>query len=348
MVRWLSAVALLLVGFFGLTLAILLPTVVVPASKKTPLDLNITLRSSGSATVLDAATGKERTVQLRATRIVRSDSQASDSQNTTMNESLCIVIVQGSTPDCVRAPDPRLLSVTTDRVTTNRKSAEAVHVARWNENVNGDTSVRHVGLAYKWPIDAQKKTYLFFNPDVNKAIPATYAGESSINGLTVYKFVSKTGVLPYKILGTLSGTYDDTRTVWIEPSTGAIIDGVEHQVQKLENGQVALDTVLSFDKSAIDSQTSFAKSKINDLRLAQIWMPLIAGVLGIAAIVGGILLARPRRGTKGPQDGDGDHGERPPTPDGGPGEAAQAPSPDGAPRRGFPGYEEERVGSSQT
>lgn len=316
--RWISAVVLILLGVFGLTLAILLPTVVVPASKKTPLDLNITLHSSGPAKLLDATTGQIKTVRLRATRIVRSDSHASNRTNTTVNESLCIVIVQGITPDCVSASDPRLLSVTTDRVTTNRKSAEAVHVPGWGENVNGDTSVRHVGMAYKWPIDAQKKTYLFFNPDVKKAIPATYEGESKINGLTVYRYVSKTGVLPYKILGTLDGTYDDTRIVWIEPQTGAIIKGVEHQVQKLTDGQLVLDTVLSFDKSAIDYQTNFAKTKINDLRKAQLWLPLIVGVLGLAALVGGILLARSSRGAGGPRDGDGDHGEGPTQPDSGP------------------------------
>jgi hypothetical protein len=263
------------------------------------------LHSSGPAKVLDATTGQLKDVELRATRVVRTDSHASDSTNTTVNETLCIVIVQGPTPDCVPSSDPRLLSVTTDRVTTDRKSAEAVYVPGWGANVNGDTSVRHVGLAYKWPIDAQKKTYLFFNPDVKKAFPATYEGESKINGLTVYKYVSKTGVLPYKILGTLPGTYDDTRTVWVEPQTGAIIKGVESQVQTLTGGQVALATTLTFDKSAIDYQTNFAKSKINDLRKAQIWLPIIAGVIGLAALIGGILLLR--RPSKA--DGSGRHGQ---------------------------------------
>jgi Porin PorA len=301
------------VGLFGVVLAILMPTVVVNGSKKTPLDLNITQVSSGPAKLLDPTTNQVKDVQLRATRVVKTDSHASDGTNTTVFETLCIVVVQGSTPNCVKAPDPRLLSVTTDRVTADRRSAESVHVARYSENVNGDTSVKHTGLSYKFPIDTKKKTYQFFQPDVAKAYPAVYKGTSKIRGLTVYKFVSETGSVPYKVNGLFDGTYTDTRTVWVEPGTGAIINGTEHQVQALSTGQVALDTTLSFEKSAIDSQAKFAKDKIDQLRLAQLWGPLVVGVLGIAALVGAFFLLRRRKPAGGDGEGSPRHGA--PTPD---------------------------------
>jgi hypothetical protein len=279
-------------GLFAIVLTILLPTVVVSKSKKTPLDLNITQRSSGTAALLDSATNTTRKVAVRATRIVHSDSHASDGKNTTVNEGLCIVVVQGDTPDCVPSSDPRLLSVTTDRVTTDRKSAQAVHVAKYNENVNGDTSVRHSGMAYKWPIDAKKQTYQFFETNLKKAFPAKYEGTSKIKGLTVYKYVCETGTHPYQVQGLFPGTYTDTRTVWVEPRTGAIIKGVEHTVQALDSGQVALDATLTFDPEAIDFQAKFAKSKINDLKKAQLWGPLVLGIFGLAALIGGIIVLR--------------------------------------------------------
>jgi hypothetical protein len=283
-------------GVFGIVLAILLPTVVVSKSKKTPLDLDISQVSSGPAKLFDATTNKVRQVTLRATRHVRTDSHASDSTNTTVVESLCIMVDDGSLPKsgCSHSTDPRLLSISTDRVTADRKSAEAVHVAKYQENINGNTNARHTGLAYKWPIDAQKKTYQFFQPDVGKAFPATYQGTSTIRGLTVYEFRCATGNQSFKINGTFPGTYNDTRTVWIEPRTGAIIKGTEQQKQTLANGTVALDTDLSFEKSAIDYQSNYAKDKIDQLRLAQVWGPLIAGLLGIAALVVGVLLLRRR------------------------------------------------------
>lgn len=316
-------------GVAGIVLAVLFPTVVVSGSKKTPLDLDITQISSGPAKVFDSATNQVKDENLRAIRIVRSDTKASDDKNTTVNESLCIVAnVPGDNPQCLKAPDPRLLSVTTDRVTTDRKTAEAVHVPEWNEAVNGDTSVRHQGLAYKWPIDAQKKTYLFYQPDVKQAFPAVYKGESKIRGLKVYQYVSETGDVPYKIQGLFDGTYNDTRTVWVEPRTGAIIDGVEHQVQTLADGQVALDTTLRFDKSAIDYQSNFAKDKIKALQMAQIWAPIVCGVLGIAALVGGILLLRSRgTSTGGDEGGQGRHTTPPPTEPPGYGETPEGSAP---------------------
>jgi hypothetical protein len=290
-VRRTLGVVLMGIGVFGLAMAVLFPTVVVDRSKKTPLNLNITQISSGPASVLDAATNKVRKVRLRATRVVRTDSTASDGTNTTVNESLCIVIeTDPKMPNCVK--DERLLSLTTDRVTADRRSAESVHVAKYNENVNGDTSVRHAGVTYKWPIDAEKRTYQFYLPDLKKAFPATYEGTAKRAGLTVYKYVSATGTQPYQVQGVFPGTYNDTRTVWVEPRTGAIIDGTEHQVQTLKGGPVALDTTLSFEQSAIDFQANYAKGKIDKLRQAQLWGPLIAGIVGVLALVGGILLLR--------------------------------------------------------
>src|SRR5690242_19683730 len=97
-----SGIALVGVAIFGFVLTILLPTVVVARSKKTPLNLDITQVSSGPATLFDAATGQTKQVNLRATRVVRTDIKASDGRNTTMFETLCIVIVDNpSMPNCL-------------------------------------------------------------------------------------------------------------------------------------------------------------------------------------------------------------------------------------------------------
>lgn len=316
MARWLTGVVLIGLGVFGIVLAIIMPTVVVPASKKTPLDLDITQISSGPAKLLDAATGKQQDVRLRATRIVRTDSNASDRDNTTVDASLCIVVIKGSTPNCVKSSDPRLLSVTTDRVTSDRTSAEAVDVPKWGANVNGDTSVKHTGLSYKWPIDAEKKTYQFFLPDLKRAFPATYLGTAKVRGLDVYRYQAKTGDQPYKIQGVAAGTYNDTRTVWVEPQTGVIVKGVEREVQTLADGTLALDTTLTFEDSAIDYQSNYAKGKIDDLRKAGVYLPIIAGVVGLIALIGGILLVRPR--SSAPVADGGAHPDDAPPPDAGP------------------------------
>ncbi|MGI8879029.1 MAG: DUF3068 domain-containing protein [Jatrophihabitans sp.] len=294
-----SGIVAIGVAVFALLLAILLPTYAVPRSKKTPLDLNVTIVSNGSAQVLDASTGQAQTKRLRATRIVKSDSAKSDGTNTVVNETLCIIINENNPPNCLPSSDPRLLSVTTDRVATNRKSGEAVNIAKYGANVNGDSSVKHEGMAYKWPIDSKKKTYQFFEPDLGKAFPAKYVDSEKLKGLTVYKYVCDISPQPYKIQGLLDGTYADTRTVWVEPKTGAIVKGQEKQVQTLSTGQVALDVTFTFDDKSQNYQADFAKKKIKQLKLAQIYLPIIALIVGIAALVAAFFLLR-SRGEAGP------------------------------------------------
>ena len=307
-----SGFVLIGVGLFGLVLAVLLPTVVVSGSKKIPLNLNITLVSTGQAQVLSATTGKLETVDLRATRVVRSDSKASNSKYATVNETLCIVVVQGDTPNCFQQSpaaadrDPRLLSTTTDRVTVDRKSAEAVSVPKYQESINNSSTmsgqaVKHEGIAYAFPIDTKKQTYQFFEPDLNKAFPATFQGTEKIKGLNTYKFVSVISGQPFLINGTFPGNYDDTRTVWVEPRTGVIVKGTETQKQTMADGTVALNITqpLTFDNTAQNYQAHFAKTKINQLKMAQLWGPLFGAIIGIAALAGGVLLLRDRRGRHG-------------------------------------------------
>jgi hypothetical protein len=309
--RRLGSALLIAIGIFGIALAVLLPTYVVSHSKKTPLDLNVVIRSTGSGQLLDATTNTVKTVQIRATRTVKTDSHDSDGKNTTVQEVLCLVIVSGPTPDCVRSSDPRILSVTTDRVTADRVTGEAVNIAKWGGNVNGNTSVKHSGMAYKWPIDSQKKTYQFFQPELKAAFPAVYQGEAKIDGLNTYIYQCDIPAQPYQVLDTFPGTLTDSRTVWVEPQTGAIIKGSEHIVQTISaSGQVALDTTLTFDSPSVKAQADYATSKINALKVARIWAPLGAGVIGLLALIAGILLARRGDSSEGSRrvDGDGPDG----------------------------------------
>ena len=37
-------------------------------------------------------------------------------------------------------------------------------------------------MTYKWPIDTQKKTYQFYQPDLAQAFPALYQGTATAGG----------------------------------------------------------------------------------------------------------------------------------------------------------------------
>ena len=140
-----------------------------------------------------------------------------------------------------------------------------MHVAKYHEYVNGNTNVRHSGVTYKWPDRRAEEDLPVLPARPGAGVPGAVPGDGDPQGLTVYKYVCDTGDQPFKVLGTLPGTYNDIRTVYVEPQTGAIIDGTERQVQKLSDGRVALDTTLSFDKTSIDFQANYAKDKIDQL-----------------------------------------------------------------------------------
>jgi hypothetical protein len=302
--RRVLGVVLIGIGVFGLVLAGVVRFWAYPNGEKTPLDLDIPIIATGPAQVYDSATGQMQSVQLRADRTVKVDSQASDSKNVVVNERLCIVIQKDNPPPCVSGTDPRLLTYTTDRVAANRKSSQAVNDPKYGGNVNGDASIKHTGLTYKWPFHVKKKTYQFFNPDVGIASPATYEGKDKINGLTLYRFVSVTSRMEADVFTGVPGYYTDTRTVWIDPVTGTIVKGNEHQVRQFRggtlDGQTAVDLNLTFDDATVKYQTHKAKDGRDKIELASLWVPLAGLLIGILALAGGILLLLVFKGKQPP------------------------------------------------
>jgi hypothetical protein len=346
--RRIFGVVLIGVAAFGLVLAGVERFWSYPNGEKTPLDLDIPIIATGPAQVYNANTGQLDSVKLRADRTVKVDSQASDSKNVVVQQRLCIVIQFDNPPPCVSGTDKRLLTFTTDRTAADRKTALSVNDPKYGENVDGDTSIKHVGLTYKWPFHSKKKTYQFFNPDVAEASPATYEGTEKIYGLKLYKYVSVTPKTEQDVFKGVPGYYVDTRTVWIDPVTGTIVKGMEHQVRTFRGGSLeghtAVDLTLTFDQATVDYQTHKAKDGRKKIALASFWLPLIALIVGVLALLGGVLLLG-RRDREPPDNGD-EPLSQPATQQGPPGLAAPTelpPPPPTAPPTGHaPDYEDTR------
>lgn len=285
---------LVLVGVFCLVLAALLRFYAPSRAEKTPLNLDIKQVATGPATILNAATGQQEQTNLIATRRVRTDSAVSNSDVTVVQETLCIVKDVGNPPECVNAQDPqqRLVSFTTDRVAADRKSAESVNDPKYGVNIDGDTSAQHVGLTYKWPFNAKKQTYKFFDPISRQAPDAKFIGTEKLVGLNLYKYQAVIDNIDLPVGPNIPGKYSDTRTVWVEPLTGAIVKGVEHQTRTLADGTPALDTTLTFDNDAINYQAKQAKDGRTKINQLTVLLPLVLLVLGLLAIGAAVLLLR--------------------------------------------------------
>lgn len=285
---------LILIGVFCLVLAGLLRFYAPSRAEKTPLNLDIKQVATGPAKILNAATGQVEDTTLNATRRVRTDSAASNSDVTVVQETLCIIKAVGDPPECVDAQDSqqRLVSFTTDRVAADRKSGQSVNDPKYGENVNGDTTVKHVGLTYKWPFNAKKQSYKFYDPTSLQAPDAKFIGTEKLKGMNLYKYDAVISNIDLPVGPGIPGKYSDERTVWVDPVTGAIVKGVERQTRTLANGSPALDTTLTFDQAAIDYQAKQAKDGRSKITLLTVTLPLILLVIGILALAGAFVLLR--------------------------------------------------------
>lgn len=279
-------------GVFGLVAAGLFRFYAPSRAEKTPLDLDVIQVATGPAKLLNVATGQVEDLTLNATRRVRTDSAASNSKVTVVQETLCIVKNVDNPPECVDDKDPRLVDFTTDRVAADRRTAQSVNDPKYNTNIGGDTTATHTGLTYKWPFHAKKTSYQFFDPISRQAPDARFIGTDKLKGMTMYKYEAVIDKMDLPVRPGIPGSYADTRTVWVEPLTGAIVKGIEHQQRWLEDGTPALDTTLTFNQAAIDYQAKQASDGRSQIRQLTVILPLVCLLIGLAALAGAFLLNR--------------------------------------------------------
>ncbi len=249
-------------------------------------------------------------------------------------------------PDDASKTDDMPLSFVQERVVLDAHTGEAV---RWNPSGNDNSGEYiattlekedrlkpdpdtplfkgHEGLVLKFPFGTEKKTYQFWDTTLRKAFPIQFKKETKLDGLKVYMFeqeVPKQNVplaKPLLVPGSLvdepgrdsvevQRTYQNTRTLWVEPITGAIIKGKEQQLATIAyDGQdklTATQVTIAYDDATVTKNVKGAtenghaeggyQSKAAQLNLIAVWVPLVSLILGLLllALVGFLQLrARP-------------------------------------------------------
>jgi hypothetical protein len=307
----------LLLGVFLLVLGLSVKFVVAPKAVKAPLQIpekyQTLIATGDNFTMLNAATGKQDVVSVYITRHIEGDTvgdNRGDGTNAVYEESLCLMRVTpaNKTPGCGNGAN--LITSSVDRIAFNRKNGYATNNPKYDANVDGD-SIPHEGLGYKFPIDTKKRTYQYFDTVVGKAFPMAYSGQEKLQGLTVYRFVQQITNQPCYTNRTLPSTYTNTRTVWVEPTTGAIIKGSENLKQILTGrasldpasaitdpglkDKVALQGLLTFTDATQKNQAQLAKDNLPKVSLVRLWIPLIGVVLGLVLSALGVFLLLRRR-----------------------------------------------------
>lgn len=201
-------------------------------------------------------------------------------------------------------------SVSVDRVAHDEKTGEAVKCDKcdtFSETEEGvQTVIERSGQYFKFPFGTEKKDYKFWDDTLAEAIPATFEGEDEIEGLKVYKFVQTieqqdvgTREVPGSIFDSeepaveATSMYGVTRTFFVEPVTGVIIDRAEDRDESIVYEGEAVPTrvanIVYTDKQVQDNVDEY---KGKAMLLGGLKGPIFIGglILGLLLLAGGVFL----------------------------------------------------------
>ncbi|MFG2110475.1 DUF3068 domain-containing protein [Micromonospora chersina] len=311
--------ALFGLGVLLLVIAVGLPLYIAPAVTKLPYDL-------------DRTTSKAEAVNARALKVtVVGDSVSIEVPQATLMSTVEVIPQPEDTADrlpkelagkavvwdvyqTVKNSGGEVFSQYSTELALDRASGAA---ANWDEQWLNETgaeqtpvgNVTYEGQIYKFPFDTKKKEYLVFDRDLKRATSAKFTGTEDVKGLEAYRFEQRieneTLNTPESNIKTLIGrfapqattgkvVYSNTRTLWVDPVTGAYVKVRERQHKEFQpdNGLVTvlLDADFNYTDDTIAKSVETAKDNRFKINMVRTYVPIGAGVLGVLALLAGMLL----------------------------------------------------------
>lgn len=287
-------IGLSVLGGFLVVLALLAQFWAPGQLMKTPLDTDSLTLLDGTAELSDG-TGGTDSFPVKAFSVTRADSERSDSEVIVFQNSSCLVKDEGEIDECVSANDPeeRLISASTDNFATDRRTAEAVDDPKYLP----PSAEAKEGLINKWPFEAEKETYQYWDSYASQAVDAVYDRTEDVDGLETYVYKITVSDVPIEVSDGVQGTYSTDREIWIDPTTGAIVNQFETQERLDSDGNTFLALDYGFTDEQVADNAETSKSNADSLDLVTNTVPLIGYIVGIPALLIGIALQVRRRST---------------------------------------------------
>lgn len=262
--------------------------------KKTPLDVDSTTHLEGEVAAVQT---DGETVPVRATSITKADSEASNDDIVVFVNTSCLVVNEDDPPDCVEATDDRLISASDDVFATDRVSALATEI-----DTLPDDAVPHEGIVNKFPFDTEKKTYPYWDGVLGEPVDAVYDRTEDVDGVETYVFVVTIDGVETEIADGVDGVYSSTKTIFVEPITGAILNQTDDQQRETSDGTQVLDLTLEFTEEQQEESADDARDNIGLINLVTRTAPLVGFIGGGLLLVAGLFLIL----SGGRRDDDGD------------------------------------------
>jgi hypothetical protein len=305
--RRVTGLILAILGVILIAAAILLPTYVSGQIVKFPLNetTTATLAGTGVSYFSQTKLREETGATVHATYTIKGDAAAGNSGTAVWNETASVQDVTNNLP----------VSTQTRRFAFDRRTAALVNCC--GANVNGNAAIRQTGIVgYVFPFGTQKRTYQVFDTTLNRAVPFTYSGTATTDGISTYVFTENQGpaqVTTVTVPGVFFGLKAKTVTLpeiyqihliyWVDPETGALLDVNENERVTLQNPANGATVAVLFDgdrvatPATVTEVTGLDSSGRTELSWLGTIGPVIAGIAGALALAGGLVLLvrRPRR-----------------------------------------------------
>lgn len=293
-----TGLALAGVGAFALTAAVT-AAFLFPSLIAIPLAETVRSTSRGSGlTVLSAAEMAQRTdVDVVARRIVTGNPTAPEAGPHTAVWTTGVVLTDAA--GALLATDE--LTFCLDRRTgaATRPCPSARH--------NGAVGIAVSGQVLQFPLGTGRLDYELFDPATGRAWPVLFDDVDYVGELEVNRFVQEVPAtvidrqeVPGELTGAPAGSavpvdvvYSSTRTVWVEPRTGAIVKMVEEPLRYLRAVDGDPVAVLLFGSIGTDGPTVAenvlrAADGRTQLLLFEVYGPLLLGLSGLVAVLAGL------------------------------------------------------------
>jgi len=293
---------LLALGAFLLAGALIIPLLLVPALVKLPLDEQVLAVADGTGVAFfnvgDQKQLQDLNVTVRQKVVGHPDGAGAGDDVAVWEHGTALVSSDGT-----------VLKASTYQVCLDRTTALAVSCP--STTVDGHTGARIDGLTMTFPLDVQKTTYPVYDSTAGKAFPARFQGVETKGGVQVYRFeqtVPETVVETTQVPGTMAGTtsttnvsadfvYSNTRSFWVEPTSGVIVTGDQHPKEVVRGpggaqGATLLAGTFTADPQTLAEGVNRAKDSRFQITMLRTVLPWTMAGLGLLLVVVGFLLGR--------------------------------------------------------
>lgn len=260
------------------------------------------------AALLNGSGTVERSTDIHSVRKVVPDSDAGTDDDAVVETSVTTVDVNGDG----EATEDNVLSYVQERMAFDRHTGRAIdghgqYVSHTGDEADAEP-VEHSGHLLKLPFGTEKRDYEFWDTEVRDTRPMVFDGVDERDGLEVYRFVQRIEPTPVEQLEvpgalfdrrgavTAERVYANTRTIWVEPRTGVIIDGREEQDSFLrfdgERGPAIVAGTVGYTDDQVADNVAEYGDVARELTLVRDTGPLAGAAGGAVLVVAGLLLAR--------------------------------------------------------